>query len=66
MVKKWHLFFSSAVVKRFDFLQLFSTALKRFCRLQSKNVFILVLAHLEPEQKLFEKDDICDDGDDDL
>ena len=30
------------------FLQLFSTVLMRFCPLQSKNVFVLVLAHLEP------------------
>ena len=30
------------------FFQLFSTVLKRFCPLQSKNVFVLVLAHLEP------------------
>ena len=28
------------------FLQLFSTVLMRFCPLQSKNVFVLVLAHL--------------------
>ena len=48
------------------FFQLFSTVLKRFCPWHSKNVFILVLAHLEPEQELFEVDDIGDDGDDDL
>ena len=29
-------------------------------------VFVLVLAHLEPELELFEVDDIGDDGDDDL
>ena len=34
--------------------------------LDSKNVFVLVLAHLEPELGLFEVDDIGDDGDDDL
>ena len=34
--------------------------------MDSKNVFILVLAHLEPELELFEVDDIGDDGDDDL
>ena len=34
--------------------------------LDSKNVFVLVLAHLEPELELFEVDDIGDDGDDDL
>ena len=45
-------------------VQLFSTVLKRFCPLDSKNVFVLVLAHLERE--LFEVDDIGDDGDDDL
>ena len=34
--------------------------------LDSKNVFVLVLAHLEPELELFEVDDIDEDGDDDL
>ena len=29
-------------------------------------VFVLVLAHLEPELELFEVDDIGNDGDDDL
>ena len=29
-------------------------------------VFVLVLAHLEPELELFEVDDIGDDGDDDF
>ena len=29
----------------------------------SENVFVLVLAHLEPELELFEVDDIGDDGD---
>ena len=48
------------------FFQLFSTKLKRFCLLDSKNVFVLVLAYLEPEQELFEVDDIGDEGDDDL
>ena len=48
------------------FFQLFSTDLKRFHPLQSKNVFVLVLTHLESELELFEVDDICDDGDDDL
>ena len=43
------------------FFQLFSTVPKRFCPLDSKNVFILVLAHLEPELELFEVDDIGDD-----
>ena len=36
------------------FFQLFSTDLKRFCPLHSKNVFVLVPAHLEPELELFE------------
>ena len=45
--------------------QLFSTVLKRFCPGHSKNVFVLALAHLEPELKLFEVDDIGDDGDGD-
>ena len=58
------IFWSSAVTKHF--LQLFLTVLKRFCPLHSKNVFVLVLAHLEPELELFEVDDIGDDGDDDL
>ena len=31
--------------------------------MDSKNVFLLVLAHLEPELELFEVDDIADDGD---
>ena len=48
------------------FFQLFSTVLKIFCPLHSINVFVLVLAHLEPELELFEVDDIGDDGDDDL
>ena len=48
------------------FFQLFSTVLERFCPLDSKNVFVLVLDHLEPELELFEVDDIGDDGDDDL
>ena len=46
--------------------QLFSTDLRRFCPLHSKNVFVLALAHLEPKLELFEVDDICNDGDDDL
>ena len=38
-----------------------------FCPLHSKNVFLLVLAHVEPELELFvEVDGIGDDGDDDL
>ena len=54
------------MTKRFDFFQLFSIVLKRYCPLESKNVFDLVLAHLEPELELFEVDGIGDDGDDDL
>ena len=42
------------------------TVLMRFCPWHSKNVFVLVLAHLEPEPELFEVDDFGDDGDDDL
>ena len=38
----------------------------RFCPWHSTTVFVLVLAHLEPELELFEVDDIGDDGDDDL
>ena len=58
------LIFSSGVTKWFDFL--FSTVLKRFCPLYSKNVFVLVLAHLDPKLELFEVDVIGDDGNDDL
>ena len=54
------------MTKLLDCFQFFSTVLKRFCPLDSKNVFALVLVHLEPELKLFEVDDIGDDGDDDL
>ena len=36
------------------FFQLLSTVLKRFCPWHSKNVFVLVLAHLEPKLELFE------------
>ena len=54
------------MTKGFDFFKLFSTDLKRFCPLDSKNVFVLVLAHLELELELFEVDDIDDDGGDDL
>ena len=46
------------------FFQLFLTVLKKFCPLNSKNVFVLVLARLEPELELFEVDDIGNDGDD--
>ena len=35
-------------------LRLFSLVLQRFCLGHSKNVFVLVLAHLEPELELFE------------
>ena len=68
MVKMWHffVFFSSPVTKLFDFFNFFSTVLKRFCPLDSKNVVVLVPAHLEPELELFEVDVIGDDGDDDL
>ena len=65
IVKIWHffiLFWSSFATKQFDFCQLFSTVLKRFCHRDSKNVFVLVLAYLG----LFEVDDIGDDGVDDL
>ena len=41
---KMCVFLSSTVTKRFNF----STGLKRFCPLDSKNVFVLVLAHLDP------------------
>ena len=34
--------------------RLFSTVLKRFCPGDSKNVFVLVLPHIEPELELFE------------
>ena len=51
--------------KRFDFFD-FSQLFKRFCPGDSKNVFVLVLAHLEPDLELFEVDAIGEDGDDDL
>ena len=54
------------MTKRFYFFQLFLTVLKRFCPSHFKNVFILVLAHLEPELELFEVEDIGDDGVDNL
>ena len=38
----------------------------RFCLLHSKNIFVLVLTHLEPELELFEVNDNGNDGDDDL
>ena len=38
--------------KMWHFL-IFLTVLKRFCPLDSKNVFVLVPPHLEPEVKLF-------------
>ena len=54
------------MTKRFDFFQLFLTVLERFCPLDSKDVFVLVLAHIEPELELSEVDGIGDDGDGDL
>ena len=60
------IFWSSTVTKRFDFFQLFLTVLERFCPLDSKDVFVLVLAHIEPELELSEVDGIGDDGDGDL
>ena len=42
--------------------RLFSTVLKRFCPGHSKNVFVLVSAHLEPELELYEVYDIGEDG----
>ena len=56
MVEMWHflIFCCSAVTNWFEFFQLFSTILKRFCPLYSQNVFVLVLAHLKPELELFE------------
>ena len=40
--------------KKNGLILLFSVVLKRFCPLDSKNVFVFVLAHLEPELELFE------------
>ena len=48
------------MTKRFDFFDFSELLLKRFCPGHSKNVFVLVLAHLEPELELFEVDDIGD------
>ena len=50
--------------KKNGLILLFSVVLKRFCPLDSKNVFVFVLSHLEPELELFEVDDIGDDCDD--
>ena len=55
-----------AVTNFLIFFQLFSTVLKRFWPGHSKNVFVLILAHLKPELELFEVDDVGDDGGDDL
>ena len=52
------------MTKRFDFFSTFLNCSEKI--LDSKNVFILVLAHLEPELELFEFDDIGDNGDDEL
>ena len=57
----FNFFWSYAVTKRFDFFNF-----SQLFPLHSKNVFVLVLTHLESELELFEVDDICDDGDDDL
>ena len=54
------------MTKRFDFFNFFQLFWSEFCTIHSKNVFVLDLAHLEPELELFEVDDIGDDGDDDL
>ena len=35
-------------------IMIFSTVLKRFCPGDSNNVFVLALAHIEPELVLFE------------
>ena len=67
MVKMWHFFtffWSSAVTKRFDFSTFLNCSVEIFSG-AFKNVFVLALAHLEPELQLFEVDD-SDDGDDDL
>ena len=45
-------FWGSAVTKQFDFFNF--SQLFLFCPLDSKNVFVLVLTHLEPELELFE------------
>ena len=68
MVKLWHFsfFLELCCDQTVWFFQLFSAVLKRFCPLDSKNVFVLVLAHSEPELERFEADDIGNDGDDDL
>ena len=54
------------MTKRFDFFNFFWTVLKKFQPGDSQNVFILVLAYLEPELELFEVVDIGNDGNDDL
>ena len=51
-------------LKIFNFVNF--SLLKRFCPVDSKNVFVLVLPHLEPKLDLFEVDEIGNDGDDDF
>ena len=50
------------MTKRFDFFNCSEEILP----VAFKNVFVLVLAHLETELELFVVDDIGNDGDDDL
>ena len=68
MVKMWDFsFFLELCCDQTVWLfQLFSAILKKFCPGDSKNDFVIVLAHLEPKIELLEVDDIGDDGDDDL
>ena len=54
-------FWNSALTKQFEFFNL-SQFLRRHMPVRFKNVFVLVLAHLEPELELL--DDIGDDCDD--
>ena len=59
---KANLLVFTCCVKEFIYMiyviQLFSTVLRRFCAKHSKNAFVLLLAHLEPELELFEVEKI--------
>ena len=52
--------------KRFNFFNFSQLFWRDFFPLDSKNVFVSVLANPGSELELFEVDDIGDDGDDDL
>ena len=53
-VALFYFFWSSAVTKRFDFFNFSQLFWRGFTHCILKNVFVLALAHLEPELELFE------------